>query len=141
MDNPVRIGSVKTNFGHLEISAGIAGFIKVVLALHHQQIPPHLHLKHLNPHIQWDQIPVTVATSNTPWLKGERRRIAGVSSFGFSGSNAHVVLEEAPKPSAKAGRPAELNLLTLSAKSKKALRELAETTAIRNGLGAARATG
>ena len=90
------VGSVKTNIGHLEAAAGIAGLIKVVLALQHGEIPPHLHLQQPNPHIPWDG-----AARRGPdrgRRRGRRsggRRLAGVSSFGFSGTNAHVVLEEA----------------------------------------------
>lgn len=125
MQNPVRIGSVKTNFGHLEMCAGIAGFIKVVLALQHEEIPPHLHLNRLNPYIEWDRFPVIVPTRNTPWPVGERRRIAGVSSFGFSGTNAHVILEEAPPQPSAARTELPFNIFTLSAKSEPALQELA----------------
>nr|AXN93622.1 PuwE [Symplocastrum muelleri NIVA-CYA 644] len=125
-DNPLVIGSVKTNLGHLEAAAGIAGLIKVVLALHHQEIPPHLHYQQPNPHIPWNELPVVVPASGRSWCRGEKQRIAGVSSFGMSGTNVHIVLEEAPlsKPEPVAvDRP--LHLLTLSAKSQAALVELA----------------
>ena len=127
-DDPVAIGSVKTNLGHLEAAAGVAGLIKTVLALHHEEIPPHLHLKNLTPHVAWDDIPVVVPTAPTPWPTGGKRRIAGVSSFGFSGTNAHVILEEAPavETVAQVEQPPPLQLLTLSAKSDAALRQLAE---------------
>src|SRR5207248_10319286 len=95
-DRPVLVGSVKTNLGHLEAAAGIAGLIKVVLALQHETIPPHLHFKTPNPHIPWSELPVAVPTAATAWTRGSSRRIAGVSSFGFSGTNAHIVIEEAP---------------------------------------------
>lgn len=94
--HPLWIGSAKTNIGHLEGAAGIAGLIKVVLALHHGEIPPHLHFHQPNPHIPWAQLPIQVPTQRTPWPGTAERRIAGVSSFGFSGTNAHVVLEAAP---------------------------------------------
>ncbi|MBI3243488.1 MAG: SDR family NAD(P)-dependent oxidoreductase [Chloroflexi bacterium] len=120
---PLMIGSVKTNFGHLEAVAGIAGLIKVVLALQHKEIPPHLHLKTPSPHIPWADLPITIPAELTPWTG---KRIAGVSSFGFSGTNVHIVLEEAPTlavtPSA-IERP--LHLFTLSAKGEAAARELA----------------
>ncbi len=93
-ENPVMIGSIKTNLGHLETAAGVAGLIKAVLALQHQEIPPHLHLKELSPHIAWKDLPVTVPTQRTPWQTNNGKRIAGVSSFGFSGTNVHVVIEE-----------------------------------------------
>jgi len=126
-DRPLLIGSVKTNLGHLEAAAGLAGVIKVVLALQHREIPRHLHFRTPNPHIPWAELPVTVATELTPWQPIERTRIAGVSAFGFSGTNAHVVLEEAPVPAAErvpeADRP--LHVLPLSARTDTALRDLA----------------
>ncbi len=88
------IGSVKTNVGHLEAAAGIAGLIKVVLALERGRIPPHLHLRTLNPAIHFDGTPFAVPAAAVDWPAG--RRLAGVSSFGFGGANAHVVLEAAP---------------------------------------------
>ena len=124
-NHPLVISSVKTNIGHLEAAAGIAGLIKVVLALQHEQIPPHLHFKQPNPHINWDKLPVVVPTEPIPWPVEQRPRLAGVSSFGISGTNAHVVLEEAPAPQpvpAAVERP--LHLLTLSAKTLIALVEL-----------------
>ncbi|MBI3243489.1 MAG: acyltransferase domain-containing protein [Chloroflexi bacterium] len=120
--NPLMIGSVKTNVGHLEAAAGIAGLIKAVLALQHKEIPPHLHLKTLSPFIPWADLPITVPTQRAPWAG---KRIAGVSSFGFSGTNAHIVLEEAPvveRKTADVERP--LHLLTLSARSETALKTL-----------------
>lgn len=123
--SPLQIGSVKTNFGHLEASAGIASLIKVVLALNHEQIPPHLHLRQPNSHIQWDEMCVTVPTEPTPWRRSDDRRIAGVSSFGFSGTNAHVIVEEAPSPVAAAeAQEQDVHVLTLSARTPAALEAL-----------------
>ncbi|NEQ06320.1 MAG: SDR family NAD(P)-dependent oxidoreductase [Moorea sp. SIO4E2] len=128
--NPLVIGSVKTNLGHLEAAAGIVGLIKVVLSLHYQEIPPHLHFSTPNAHIPWDKFPLVVPTSPTPWSRGEKPRIAGVSSFGMSGTNAHVVLEEAPiqvksqTPLIKDCLERPVHLLTLSAKTPKALEDL-----------------
>ena len=125
-DRPLIIGSVKTNFGHLEWAAGVAGLIKVVLALQHEEIPPHLHVKTLNPFVDWNDIPVVVSTTAMAWPAGSVPRIAGVSSFGFSGTNAHAIVEEAPrleKRSAAVERP--LHILALSARSEGSLRELA----------------
>ncbi|HMD83203.1 MAG TPA: beta-ketoacyl synthase N-terminal-like domain-containing protein, partial [Terriglobia bacterium] len=123
---PLAIGSVKTNLGHLEAAAGIAGLIKTVLALEHGEIPPHLHLATPNPHVAWEEIPVVIPTVRTPWPRSNGRRLAGVSSFGFSGTNAHVVVEEAPeRAAAPSGPERPLHLLTLSAKSDEALRQLA----------------
>jgi microcystin synthetase protein McyG len=124
--DPLLIGSLKTNIGHLEGAAGIAGLIKVVLSLQHEEIPPHLHFERPNPHIPWDELPVVVPTERRPWPRGEQPRRAGVSAFGFSGTNVHVVLEEAPaivSPPAQDKRP--VHLLALSAKTPEALRQLA----------------
>src|SRR5690606_40249073 len=87
------IGSVKTNIGHLEAAAGLAGVVKTVLAMQRGEIPPHLHFQRGNPHIAWAALPVAVPTQATPWPAAEGRRFAGVSAFGFSGTNAHAVLE------------------------------------------------
>ena len=95
-DQPLAIGSVKTNVGHLEAAAGIVSLIKVVLALEHSQIPPHLHLRNPNPNVDWAKLPIVVPTRLTPWQPVNGTRIAGVSSFGLAGTNAHVILEEAP---------------------------------------------
>ncbi len=124
---PVMLGSVKTNVGHLEAASGVTGLIKLVLALQHEEIPPHLHFKQPNPHIAWDELPLKVLTEPTPWASGKKRRIAGVSSFGLSGTNAHMVLEEAPKTEQASANSVErpLHLLTLSAKSAAALKQLA----------------
>jgi len=119
------VGSVNTNIGHLEAATGIAGLIKVVLALQHQEVPPQLHLHRPNPHIAWGQLPVRVATQRTAWPVGER--VAGVSAFGFSGTNAHVLVAEAPaSPWQPPERERPLHLLSLSAQSREALQELAE---------------
>src|SRR5579884_2585264 len=124
--DPLMIGSVKTNLGHLEAVAGIAGLMKVVLSLQHGEIPPHLHLEHPNPHIPWDEIPVVVPTARTPWSPSTSRRLAGVSSFGFSGTNVHVIVEEGPAaPARPAARERPLHLLALSARSEAALGTLA----------------
>ncbi|MCI0726227.1 MAG: type I polyketide synthase, partial [Chloroflexi bacterium] len=126
-DQPLAIGSVKTNIGHLEAAAGIAGLIKVVLALQHKEIPPHLHLRRLNAEIELDGVPLVIPTERTPWPSNGQPRVAGVSSFGASGTNAHVVVEEAP---AVAGKPnaveRPVHLLALSARSQAALEELAQ---------------
>jgi acyl transferase domain-containing protein/acyl-CoA synthetase (AMP-forming)/AMP-acid ligase II/NADPH:quinone reductase-like Zn-dependent oxidoreductase/acyl carrier protein/trans-aconitate methyltransferase len=136
---PCWIGSVKTNIGHLEAAAGIAGLMKAVLALHHGEIPPHLHLKELNPLIKLDGTRFRIPTETVPWPNDQQARVAGVSSFGFGGTNAHVVLSEAPlsgprrsriprqandaqQPAPAVERP--LQLLNLSAKSEPALREM-----------------
>ena len=95
-DRPLLVGSVKTNIGHLEAAAGIAGLIKLALAIHYGEIPPHLHFLHPNPYVDWDRLPVTVPTTLAEWPKHSGPRIGAVSSFGFSGTNAHVVMGDAP---------------------------------------------
>jgi acyl transferase domain-containing protein len=122
---PLMLGSVKTNIGHLEAAAGIASLIKVVLALQQEEIPPHLHLQQPNSHIDWEQLPIKVPTVRTPWTKGQQR-IAGVSSFGFSGTNAHVVVADAPPLEWDLGKVLRpLHIFTLSAKTQTALKQLA----------------
>jgi acyl transferase domain-containing protein/acyl carrier protein len=125
------LGSVKTNFGHLEGAAGIAGLIKTVLALQHGVIPANLHFEQLNPHIALEGARLAVANTEREWLANGERRFAGVSSFGWSGTNAHVVLEEAPSvsqipqtPQADSDRP---YLLPLSAHSTQALKAFANS--------------
>jgi myxalamid-type polyketide synthase MxaD len=94
---PLWVGSVKTNIGHLEAAAGMAGLIKTVLALRHALIPPHLHFRDLNPHISVSGSGIAIPTQPVPWsTSGDEPRRAGVSSFGFGGTNAHVILEEVP---------------------------------------------
>jgi acyl transferase domain-containing protein len=112
---PLLVGSVKTNVGHLEAAAGVCGLIKVALMLHHRQVPPHLHFRNPNPHVDWSELPVDVATELTEW-GADRPRLAGLSSFGFSGTNAHAVLGEAPAPApvADAGPAAELLVVSAS---------------------------
>jgi myxalamid-type polyketide synthase MxaE and MxaD len=122
------LGSVKTNLGHLEAAAGIAGLIKVALALRHREIPPSLHFEKPNPHIPFGELPLRVQTTLSPWPAKSGPALAGVSSFGFGGTNAHVVLEEAPTaipgmPDAK--RKIGAHLLPMSARSPEALRTLA----------------
>ncbi|MGB5635586.1 MAG: polyketide synthase, partial [Waterburya sp.] len=90
-EKSLKIGSVKTNIGHLEGAAGIAGLIKVVLSLQHQTIPPHLHFKQPSSFIDWDKLPIEVPTEKKAWSTDGKQRLAGVSSFGFSGTNAHIV--------------------------------------------------
>ena len=125
-DQALMIGSAKTNLGHLESAAGSAGIIKLILALQYHQIPPHLHLKQLNPYIAWEKLPITVPTSLTDWRAVNGRWIGGVSSFGFSGTNVHMILEAAP-PAAVHTNPIDrpLHLLTLSARSKNSLAQQA----------------
>jgi len=131
--SPVLLGSVKSNIGHLESAAGIAGLIKVVLSLQHGEIPACLHFREPNPHVDWASLPLRVPTERTPWPRGERRRVAGVSSFGFSGTNVHMVLEEAPLPDADPSpAPARpLEVVSISAKTEPALLALGQRLAER----------
>ena len=128
-DNPLLLGSVKTNIGHLEAAAGMAGLIKVLLAIQHNKIPGQLNFETPNPHIPWDKIPVKVLTNETPWPQAERQ-IAGVSAFGMSGTNAHVVIEAPSKTtdakSTATSRTAQAKLFVLSAKNEEARRVLSE---------------
>ncbi|KVP35347.1 hybrid non-ribosomal peptide synthetase/type I polyketide synthase [Burkholderia ubonensis] len=123
---PLRVGSVKTNIGHTESAAGIAGVIKVVLSLNHERIPAHLHFRHPSPLVRWDELPIEICAEASAWPRGAQPRRAGVSAFGASGTNAHLVLEEAPAP-ARQATPSKHNVhpLVLSAKTPAALRELA----------------
>lgn len=95
LGRPCAIGSVKTNIGHLEAGAGIAGLIKVVLALQHRTIPPSLHFHSPNPHVPFEALNLRVQSEVKPWPAQSGQAIAGVSSFGFGGTNVHVVLKEA----------------------------------------------
>ena len=129
-DSPLMLGSVKTNIGHLESAAGIAGLIKVLLMLRHKEISPHLHLKTVNPLLAIDNSPIRIPTEVQPWRSEGAPRRAGVSSFGFGGTNGHVILEEAPaatKQEDLAVAPIERprHLFTLSARSAEALDQLA----------------
>ena len=132
---PLLIGSVKTNIGHLEAAAGIAGLIKVILSLEHEELPKHLHFRNPSPLIPWNRLAVRVVEEATAWERNGRPRVAGVSSFGFSGTNAHVILEEAPDEvgkSAAAPTPVEqpadrrFSVLPLSAGSPAALVQMAD---------------
>ncbi|MCP4663532.1 MAG: type I polyketide synthase, partial [bacterium] len=97
-DDPLWIGSVKTNFGHLESAAGIAGLFKVILALRERWMPPHLHFSKPNPEIDWNGSGVRVCTEGRAWRRAQGPRRAAVSGFGVSGTNAHAIVEEAPEP-------------------------------------------
>ncbi|QSQ18101.1 SDR family NAD(P)-dependent oxidoreductase [Myxococcus landrumensis] len=127
--HPLRLGSIKTNIGHLEAAAGIAGLMKVVLMLQHREIPPHLHLQAPNKAIAWEELPLAIPTQVQPWEVESGTRMAGISSFGLSGINAHLIVEEAPArehPASSPEVPEPLaRLLPLSARDEKALRVLA----------------
>ena len=101
-DRPLWLGTVKSNIGHTLAAAGVAGVIKSVLALRHETVPKTLHADTPSPHIDWSSGTLSPATKTVSWPRGERPRRAAVSSFGISGTNAHVILEEAPAPAAPA---------------------------------------
>jgi acyl transferase domain-containing protein len=121
------VGSVKTNIGHTESAAGVAGLIKAALALHHGAVPASLNFKQPNPQVPWADLPLKIPTVLTPWPGGAVPRVAGVNSFGIAGTNSHAVLEEAPASVAvAAAKPSrQAALLPLSARSPEALRALA----------------
>ena len=129
-DQPLLIGSVKTNIGHLEPAAGVAGLIKTVLAMKRGVIPRHLHFDDPNPNVDWQRLPVRVTSEAVEWPAGrDRPRLAAVSAFGISGTNAHVVVEGYRGPGEESGAPDEgrtSRLLPLSGKTDGALRELAQ---------------
>lgn len=120
------IGSVKANVGHLEAAAGIAGLIKVILALKNESIPRQLNFKEPNPYIPWDELRFKIPTEEISWLKKEKPRCAGVSGFSFTGTNAHLIASEAPE-SKKEGKqiepPQSSHLLVISGKTEEALGE------------------
>ncbi|WP_412753436.1 aminotransferase class III-fold pyridoxal phosphate-dependent enzyme [Krasilnikovia sp. M28-CT-15] len=118
---PLPVGALKATIGHLEAAAGIAGLIKTILVLRNGEVPPATHLRRLNPLIDWESTPVTLPTR----LTGLTGDLAGVSSFGFSGTNAHVVVGRAPQRSAPAAPAGGHRVLTLSARTPEALSELA----------------
>jgi amino acid adenylation domain-containing protein len=122
-DRPCYLGSIKANIGHLEAGAGIAGLIKSVLVLHHGTVPPQVNFAQLNPQIALDGTPMRIATQPVPLPSGQR--FAGVSAFGFGGTNAHAVLEAAPSAGTAATEAARPEVLVLSARTPAALRELA----------------
>jgi acyl transferase domain-containing protein len=121
-ESPLVLGSVKANLGHTESAAGVAGLLKVMLSLEHECIPAQLHFKQKNPQIDWTGTSVEIPVQRRAWHCGRRRRIAGISSFGFSGTNAHLILEEPPrqeKAIAELERP--LHIATFSARTADAL--------------------
>ena len=125
-DRDLLLGSVKTNIGHLEPVAGMAGLSKILLALEHQHIPRNLHFQSPNPHISWEAIPLNVIADSVPWKKNEALRVAGLSSFGFSGTNAHLIISEY----AEADQPEpeisdQYQILNLSAQDSNGLNDLA----------------
>jgi acyl transferase domain-containing protein len=117
------IGSVKANIGHLESAAGVAGLMRLVLSLEHGEIPPQAHWQGPSEHVRWEELPLEVVTESRVWEPVEGRRIGGVSSFGFSGTNAHVVVEGRGRVAGEAEAAGE-DVLVISARTQAALREL-----------------
>ncbi|OUM60728.1 hypothetical protein PIROE2DRAFT_34735, partial [Piromyces sp. E2] len=132
-ENPLVIGSVKTNIGHTNEAAGLAGMAKVILAMQHKFIPKNLHFNSLNPEIDIDSIPIQIATKTIPWeRKNNEPRIAQVSSFGLQGSIVHIILQEyipeiEEEKEEKNKDSKEDHILTVSAKTPAALLELSNT--------------
>ena len=123
----LHVGSLKTNFGHMEAAAGIGGLIKLVLALKHGAIPAHVGFETPTPHVPWDRLRLTVARTTTAWpvVESAKPRGGAVSSFGFSGTNAHLIVEQGPVVDAPEQDENAPRLLPLSAKSSPALQEVA----------------
>ncbi|MDX2531534.1 polyketide synthase, partial [Streptomyces europaeiscabiei] len=126
-DRPLLLGSSKSNIGHAQAAAGAIGVIKTVLALQHDTLPKTLHADEPSPHIEWEGSGLELLQEARPWERGERTRRAGISSFGLSGTNAHVILEEAPAvEAAEAAEAPELPVpIVVSGRSEAALREQA----------------
>ena len=136
-DTPLLVGSIKTNFGHTEAAAGMAGLIKTALSLKYKKIPPSLHFETPNPNIPWEEFSIKVQTELSDWPERSRPAIAGVSAFGISATNAHIILEEAPANSSAPTLPGKsaltqnspapeensFRLLTISAHTREALRD------------------
>ncbi|MFI6338848.1 thioester reductase domain-containing protein [Streptomyces sp. NPDC050535] len=137
-DQRVYVGSVKTNVGHLEAAAGVTGLMKLALTLQHREIPPSLHFTEPNPNLDWESLHLAVPTDRTAWPATAAGHYAGVSSFGVSGTNVHLVLGEAPAPTAEEPQQtaptSSHDLLVLSATSQVALRDLAARYAAHLGL-------
>ncbi|MGS2810678.1 HAD-IIIC family phosphatase [Nocardia sp. MW-W600-9] len=125
---PLGVGSLKSNLGHTQAAAGVASVIKLVLALEHERIPATLNVNVPSPHVDWERSGVTVHGQTAPWRRGDRPRRAGVSAFGLSGTNAHLILEEpAPVPAPVAsGIETSVALLPISARSERSLHGQAE---------------
>jgi acyl transferase domain-containing protein/acyl carrier protein len=125
-DRPCMVGSIKTNCGHTEGAAGVAGLVKVALALEHGRVPPSLHCTEPNPNVRWDDLHIRVCSEPHALEQGDAPAIAGVSSFGIAGTNAHVVLEGPPTAGRHGRRGSEgTSVLAISARSRAALQALA----------------
>ncbi|MEX1041603.1 MAG: aminotransferase class I/II-fold pyridoxal phosphate-dependent enzyme [Pirellulaceae bacterium] len=129
--HPLRIGSVKTNIGHLESAAGVAGLLKLVLSLSHGKIPPHLNFETLNPYIDLKGVPIEIPTEPTEWIHEAGKRLAGISAFGFGGTNCHMIVGDYPRQAAVPTQESGELLLpvVLSAQDNQALAATAGTYA------------
>lgn len=133
-DEPLYVGSVKSNFGHIEAGAGLLGLVKTTLSLQHEEILPSIHFQKLNPNIDLSHAAVRVATERIPWPRNGRPRLAGINSFGYSGTNAHVIVQEAPREkdanealTGEKGLMAQAgSLVVISAKSSESLDSLVD---------------
>ncbi len=124
-EDPLYIGAAKSNIGHTESAAGVAGFIKAVLCLQHKTIPPNLHFTKPNTNFNWDAVPFTIPVKPVLWNSEDKKRYAGVSSFGVSGTNAHIILEEyAQNDTPKKPEYTDDFIVALSGKSKSSLNNL-----------------
>lgn len=124
-DIPLRIGSVKSNIGHTESTAGLAGVMKTILALNNELIPASLNSDPPNTSVNWNAMSLKVVNENEPWLKSKKIRYAGISSFGFTGTNAHVIIKEAPNKNQLAFRDTNIFcLFVCSAKTEEALKDM-----------------
>ncbi|MGW4115984.1 SDR family NAD(P)-dependent oxidoreductase [Actinosynnema sp. NPDC004786] len=124
-DRPCLIGSVKSNVGHMEAAAGIGGLIKAVLMVRHREVPPTVHFREPNPHIPFHELPLRVADALAPWPVADEPALVGVSSFGFGGTNAHLVVEQAPARVGGSTPDGLAHPVAISARTADALRELA----------------
>ena len=127
-ERPIKLGSVKSNIGHMEPAAGLGGLIKILLALKHNEIPANLHFDRPNPLIDWAHAPLQVVSTSTRWMPEDKRpRRAGLSAFGFSGTNAHIILaEHLSQPDPRPASPDPIFTLECSARSQKSLRDQAK---------------
>lgn len=126
LNNKLILGSVKSNIGHLEAAAGIAGVIKTVLVLKNSKIPANLNFEKPNPHIPFSELPIAVPTEAKEWEGKSEKKYAGVSSFGFGGTNAHIILSDYEQTTVEtASLPAPKNILCLSAETDNSLRGMA----------------
>jgi thioester reductase-like protein len=129
--SPLLVGSVKTNIGHLESAAGVAGLLKLVLALENAEIPPHLHFNEPNPNVDWSKLHIQVTADGTPWPEtGGRPRIGSISSFGASGTNAHAVVSSVPATEEAPRTQHPHGVLVLSSQTQEALVEVARKFAL-----------